>query len=114
MVDPIQLATATSALTVLGHECLKGIASEATKEVWRKVKELFDWTSEPKQAELAQGIATKLNDDPALMSELIKLLQTHTGAGDTISFAGSLVANLKAKNAVVSTHVNVINMGRNE
>jgi hypothetical protein len=40
-IDPVTLATITSAVTVLGNEYLKGVGSEAGKTIWIAVKLLF-------------------------------------------------------------------------
>ena len=40
-MDPITLATVTAGVAVLATEYTKGIASEAAKSTWNKIKALF-------------------------------------------------------------------------
>ena len=105
MVDPISLATVTAALTVLGTECAKGLASQAGKDLWSRAKQLFDWTKDPDTPELPKAIATKLHSDEALLDQIITLLQDTKRADPSIQMIGSLVGSLTAKNVVVAQSV---------
>jgi hypothetical protein len=60
MIDPISLATLTSAVTVLGAECIKGASRGAGQDLWGKVKSLFNWGADPDLADLAVKVASKL------------------------------------------------------
>lgn len=52
-MDPITLAVVTSAVTTLASEVGKGIAGEAGKSAWGKIKAWFQWSTEPAEAELS-------------------------------------------------------------
>jgi hypothetical protein len=104
-VDPIALATATSALTVLASECAKGAASEVGKDIWSKAKGLFGWTQEPIASELPKAIATELHGNEELLSAIVKLLaEAHTDDRST-QIAGSLVGNLRSEKTVVAQKI---------
>ena len=51
-MEPLTLATLTSAVTVLALEVGKGPAAEAGKSAWGKIKSLFRWSAEPAEADL--------------------------------------------------------------
>lgn len=98
MPDPITMATITAAVSVLGNECLKGIASEAGKDTWQKVKSLFGWESEPKMFEIANQVATKLQASPELAQQVWELLKSNKEAGA----AATMVGKIQAEKVVVS------------
>lgn len=104
-MEPVTLATVTAALTLLGTECAKGIASQVGKDIWTKAKNLFGWTEEPKPAELPQTIATRLQNDDVLSSQIIKLLQEAKNTDASMQMIGSLVNNLTAGKVVVAGKV---------
>ncbi|MBT9333000.1 hypothetical protein [Paracidobacterium acidisoli] len=104
-MDPITLATATSALTVLGTECAKGLASEAGKDVWSKAKSLLGWTKEPEPDQLPQVIATKLHGDEELLSQALKLLADAPARDQSTQIASSLVGNLKSEKTIVAQKI---------
>jgi hypothetical protein len=108
-MDPITLATATSAVTLLGTECAKGLASEAGKNLWSRMKALFGWTNEPDARELAKAIAMKLHSDQALLDQVITLFQGAKG-DSSIQMIGSLVGSLTAEKVVVAQEINNIVM----
>jgi len=88
-MDPITLATVTSAATVLATEVAKGAAGEAGKDVWTKIKSLLGWKAEPAPAELAPSIAATLLEQPALAEQLAPLLQQRA-AGSAAALAKSI------------------------
>jgi stage V sporulation protein SpoVS len=104
-VDPITLATATSALTLLGTECAKGAASEAGKDMWSKAKSLLKWSKEPEPKELPKAIATALHDDEELLLQVVKLLVTAPGPDLSKQVAGTLVGNLRSGKTVVAQKI---------
>jgi hypothetical protein len=75
MTDPVALASLTSAITVVGSDYLKGIASEAGKATWNQIKALFGWTSDPTPDELSSRAATEIAKSPAIAEELVRILQ---------------------------------------
>lgn len=103
-MDPITLATLTAAATVLGTECLKGFAGEAGKSVWGKVKKLLGWASDPQPAEIAKGVAERLQADPALGKELLSLLHALPQDHASAALVGHIDAN---KVQVVGGDVNI-------
>jgi hypothetical protein len=105
MVDPISLATVTAALTLLGTECAKGIASQAGKEIWSKAKGLLGWTTEPDTQELPKAIATKLQVDQALLDKVITLLHDAEKTDASVQMIGSLVGSLTAERAIIAQKI---------
>ena len=104
-MDPITLATATSALTVLGTESGKGAASEVGKELWSKAKKLLGWTKEPEASELPQSIATELHANDELLSAIVKLLAEAPASDQSTQIAGTLVGNLRSEKTVVAQKI---------
>jgi len=104
-MEPVILATLTSAVTVLASEVGKGIASEACKSAWGKIKSLFNWSAEPKEAELSAEIAKALQANEALAQQIVKLLQSQsTGT------ASKLVETINAEKVVVADKIDTVNM----
>lgn len=101
-MDPITLATITSAVTVLALEAGKGMASEAGKSAWQKIKKLFGMTGEPKEEDLAREVAERLVNDPALAKEVLSLLENR-GTGSS----SALVNKIDAEKVVVVDHLEV-------
>ena len=101
-MDPITLATVTAALTMLATECAKGVASEAGKSAWTKIKSLFGWKAEPAPAQLPTDIAERLAKDDALLSQVAELLKKKsTGT------ASMMVGSIRAKKVVVAKKIKV-------
>ena len=101
-MDPITLATVTSAVSVLGMECAKGMAGVAGKDLWDKIKSRLGFQGEPKTSELAQSVASRLASDEKLAAEIVALLKEHAGTG---SSAGALVGSIDAEKVVVATRI---------
>jgi hypothetical protein len=97
MADPVTLATVTAAVTTLGLECAKSVASEAGKSIWGKVKSLFGWASDPAPDKLAHEAAEKMAAQPDLLEQVVALLKAEGGGT-----AGQLVGRIKAKKVVVA------------
>lgn len=96
-MDPVTLATVTTALSFVGHEVAKGTASEASKTLWKKITGLFGWKDEPAEAAIPQTVAQGIVDQPHLLDSLLKLLEHQADGG-----ASAIVQNLRAKNAFVA------------
>jgi hypothetical protein len=103
MIEPVTLATITSAVTVLASECGKGIASDAGKLVWNKIKQLFGWKADPAPSELAPAIAQKLQQEETLAEQIVRLLKQ--GDGDDI--VPQLVGRITAKKSIVAGEMTV-------
>lgn len=95
-MDPITLATVTSAVTMLATEAAKSAAGEAGKALWEKVKRRLGFASEPKPADLPVEIALKLSGDTAAAKDILKLI-----SGDKSSRSAALVGRIDAEKVVV-------------
>lgn len=106
-IDPVVLSSLTAAVSVLGNECLKGIASGASKDAWASIKRLFGWVSDPAPGEIPEKVAHGLTASPEIAGKLLELLKNNpTGA------ATGLVGRLEVSGGkvVVAGSVNQINM----
>ena len=78
-------ATIVSGTTVLATEVLKGIASEAGKNAWDKIKSLFKWSADPAEKDLAAEIAKVLEANESLAQQVVEILQSQsTGTASTL------------------------------
>ena len=102
-MDPVTLATITSAVTVLASECAKGAAGEAGKDIWGKIKALFTWKDDPPLSSLSEKIAKEIQGDPSVAAQIVELLKSDAGSGN----AGTLVSNITAKKVVVAQSIHV-------
>jgi hypothetical protein len=98
-MDPIILATVTSALTLVATEVTKGAAGEAGKGLWSKIKSVLGWTQDPSSSELASVIARKLASDPEAAKKIIALLQANP---DSSPQASNLVHSIDAEKVIVA------------
>ncbi len=80
VIEPAALATITGAVSVIGTEYLKGVATEAGKATWSAVKALFGWTSDPDPAQIPEKVAAALTDSPALVGKLLEILKRDVSA----------------------------------
>ena len=96
MIDPIALASITSAVSVLGNEFFKGVAGEAGKSTWAKIKTLFNWQSDPKPEDIPHTVATALNSSPELAGQVLALLKK-----DQTGSPSAMVGNIHAENGKV-------------
>ncbi len=88
-IEPLVLSSITAAITLLGQDYAKGLASEAGKNTWTTIRGLFGWNSEPAVAEIPEKVASGLTASPKSQKSWWKLLkQESTGA------ASSLIQNL--------------------
>lgn len=55
-MEPLTLATLTGAVTVLASEVGKGIASEAGKSAWGRIKSLFNWSADRAEDDPYDGL----------------------------------------------------------
>ncbi|HVT10722.1 MAG TPA: hypothetical protein VHE55_00520 [Fimbriimonadaceae bacterium] len=96
MLDPLTLASVSSALTLLSSEVAKGIAGDAGKDAWKKIKSLFGWHEEPQLAAIPEMTAKALEASPELANEVKTILS----AGN-VGSAGQLVGTIHAEKVVV-------------
>ena len=83
MIEPVALASITSAIAVLGNEYLKGVASETARATWSGVKALFGWTSDPEPAEIPEKVARAISESPAVVEKLVDLLKSNPSGAAT-------------------------------
>ena len=102
-MDPITLATITSAASNIGIEAIRESATEAVQELWDTIKQKLGWQQEPTSSELASQIARKLQDDEELTRELVKLLQNQSEP----TYSGALVKNIDADKVTLADTVNI-------
>ena len=78
-MDPITLATVTSAVVNLALEAAKDLAPTAFKDTWEQVKQWLGFSTEPAHEELAPKVAACLKDSESLLkgseSLAIKILE---------------------------------------
>lgn len=97
MVDPVTLATVTAAVTAVGLDIAKQVASDTTKALWAKVKSVLGWTTDPAPDKLAVEAAKKLAEQPELVAQVTLLLQKTPA-----ETAGQLVSHIDAEKVVVA------------
>ena len=102
-IDPVTLATVTSALSYLGLKAADGALSKVGQDLWNTVKNRFGWTNNPSPENLAVEIATRLKDDESLTNELTDLLKSQNQVGN----ASALVGRIEAGKVVVAATINV-------
>lgn len=92
-MDPVALATVTSAVTMLASEAGKGIAGEAAKDLWGQIRRRLGLAKDPSKEELAPTVARALAEDEAAAGDVVRMLQQHAGqAGDAASLVGRIDA----------------------
>jgi len=94
-IDPAALASITAAVSLLGKDCMAGLATDAGKSAWAGIKSLFGWTSDPNPAEIPQKVADSLTSSPDIVEQLLALLQSRDGT------ATALVGNIEMKGGKV-------------
>jgi len=89
MIDPVVLSSLTAAVSVLGSEYLKGIATDAGKSTWKGVKALFGWQSDPVPSEIPEKVTNALAASPEITEKLLELLKT-SQSGTATALVGKL------------------------
>lgn len=102
-MDPVSLATITSAATNLGLEAITDTLGEAGRELWDTIKQKLGWRQEPDSSELASRIARKLQHDDELSRELVKLLQDQNES----PYSRALVKNIDADKVTLADTINI-------
>ncbi len=76
-MDPAAvLVSVTAAVSLLGNEAMKGVASEAGKSAWAGIKKLLGWSSDPPPAEIAQRVEEQVSASPDIVAKLLELLKS--------------------------------------
>jgi len=99
------IAAISGALTALATEVAKGVANEAGKDTWEKIKTLLG--SKPSNAiENVQGeVANYLELNPDVMKALLELLKLSQSKN-----AGQLVGSINAEKVAFAKNINTLNM----
>jgi hypothetical protein len=102
MIDSVALASITSAVAALGNDYLKGVAGEAGKSSWIKIKSLLGWISDPVPADIPEKVATALAAHPENTETLLNLFKS-----DPTGSASALVGKIEATGGkiVVATSI---------
>lgn len=106
MIDPNALAQITATVGIIGNEYLKGVASDAGKATWFRIKEMFGWVSDPPQAEISELAARALKESPNLTAELLELLKSDR-AGKTAALVGNIEVNSGGKVVIAASITNL-------
>jgi hypothetical protein len=103
-IDPIVLSSLTSAVSVLGTEYLKGIATDAGKSSWTGIKALFGWKSDPPPAEIPDKVTNALTVSPEIAEKLLELLKSNqTGTATALVGKIELIGGkLVVANTIIS------------
>ncbi|HEV7747501.1 MAG TPA: hypothetical protein VGO56_21060 [Pyrinomonadaceae bacterium] len=104
-MDPTVLAAITGALAVLSTEVAKGIAGEAGKSAWEKIKVLLG--SRPQEG-LDSGqndVAAQLEGNPEITLQVLDLLKSSQSKN-----VGQLVGSITAEKVVVANDIGIVNM----
>lgn len=107
-MDPIVLSSLTAAVSVIGNEYLKGIASDAAKSTWAGIKSLLGWSSDPAPADIPQKIAEATTASPELVEKLLALLKANQ-TGTATALVSNLTVNSGGK-VVVAQNITTLNM----
>jgi hypothetical protein len=97
-MDPVTLATITAGVSVLASECAKGVAGEAGKDLWTRIKKRLGFQQEPELPMLAPAVAQKLSEDESAAKDVIELLRNHASAAPT---AAAMIGQINAERVVV-------------
>lgn len=97
-MDPVTLATITSGVTVLATECGKGLAGQAGKDTWARIKSLLGWKDDPAPEKLAPAVAERLADDDATAQRVVMLLQENA---NSVGSGAAIVGTINAEKVMV-------------
>ena len=102
-MDPVALATITSAVSVLATEVAKGSAGEVGKDVWERIKSALGWKKDPAPEVVAVEAAQRLESDERAARTVVELLQQHAQIGAS----AAIVGNVQAERLIVIQHQHV-------
>lgn len=98
-MDPIMLATLTSAVTHLATKAAEGFADEAGKSLWSRVKNALGWSADPPKQDLPVKLAEHFDRDAAAAKRVLALLKDQ-GGGD--AGVRQLVGRIDAEKVVLT------------
>ncbi|MFZ4575677.1 MAG: hypothetical protein ACOYN0_14880 [Phycisphaerales bacterium] len=104
-MDPITLASITSAVVALALDAAKDAAPGIVKDTWEQAKKWMGWEHAPANEQLSAAVEARLKDDDVLVQKLEELLKER-GRGP----AGSLVGTIKAEKVVVAKRIDTLHM----
>ena len=96
-MDPTIIAAITAALTALAAEVAKGVASEAGKDTWGKIKQLLGSKPQAALDQAQAAVSDRLEADPEIVRELLDLLKASQSAN-----VGELVGSIDADKVIVA------------
>ena len=96
MLDPVALASITSAISIVGNDYLKGVATEAGKASWEGIKALLGWASDPALAEIPEKVSNAVATSPEITEKLLHLLKR-----DSSGAASRLISRLEVSGGKV-------------
>jgi hypothetical protein len=104
-MDPVIVAAISGALTALATEITKGVANEAGKDAWGKIKTLLGTQPTDAIEKLHVAIAAQLDSDPDVTKKLLELLKLSQSKN-----ASQLVGSINAEKVAVANNINTVNM----
>lgn len=106
-IDPVALSTLAAGISLIGEECLKGLAGEAGKSAWAGIKDLLGWKLDPVPAEISDKASDALRASPEIADRLLELLKASKVQSAT-QLVGEINASGHAKVLVVQNANQII------
>jgi hypothetical protein len=97
-MDPVTLATITAGVSVLATESAKGLAGQAGKDTWARIKSALGWKDDPAPEKLAPAIAERLANDDDTARTVINLLRDDA---NSVGSAAAIVGSINAERVIV-------------
>lgn len=91
-MEPVTLATVTSAVVNLALEAAKEVAPKVFKETWTQVKKILGWDAEPAPSDLASKVAQQLMTDESLAIKVLEAVKA-LPAGATSQLVGNIAVS---------------------
>ena len=101
-MDPITLATVTSAVVNLALEAAKDLAPTAFKDTWEQVKQWLGFSTEPAHEELAPKVAACLKDSESLTIKILEAVRKLPANSST-----RLLGSVQVTNGQVQVNVTI-------
>src|SRR5262245_36041901 len=108
-MEPITLATVTTAATTLALDAAKDAASDVAKQAWEKIKGWLGWTKTPPTEDLAGAIASALaKNTDAAESIIAELKARDTGLASRLASKVEISFSNTAGNARADRDVIIV------